>query len=166
MRRGTQAIRRVSNATKRIVAYRYEYKCAKASCRVVLPPTWECDHIVPLWKILREPQIWTKDPNHLSNLQPLCPSCHRKKTLRETLEQERLRRNDQADYSDEESYGEDSLDLDEMLQIQDVTECKREKPIYDHCPACNLRYSPYFTHACQIPKFHAAFDFDPDRANK
>lgn len=176
MKSGAQALRRVSNAVKRIVAYRYEYKCAEPSCRVVLPPTWECDHIVPLWKIVQDPDIWTKDPNHLANLQPLCPSCHRNKTLKETLEQERFRLADRYDAVYEAGYGHDGLSLDEMLQIQEVEEECEEKeaartggrPAYYDCHKCNVRYSPYFTHKCKIPDVQShlsQFAFDPDKTS-
>ena len=84
----TQTIRRVTNTMKRIVAYNYKYKCAR--CKIMLPPTWECDHVVPLWKFVQQTR-YSQDPNDFLNLQPLCPNCHKKKTMRETLEREQIR---------------------------------------------------------------------------
>ena len=89
MSRTTSTIRRVSNTVKRIVAHKYKYKCA--DCAVMLPPMWECDHIVPLWKALRRREKFgtpIQDPNHRSNLQPLCPNRHSAKTQLETIERE------------------------------------------------------------------------------
>ena len=157
----TQELRRVSNTVKRLVAYRYRYKCAEASCRVTLPPTWECDHIIPLWKISADPSVWTLDPNHLTNLQPLCPSCHRTKTLRETLERETRRLSEQ--YSDELAVHTE-LNLDDMLQIQEVCKSKTQHPPYYPCTVCGVKYSPHFKHSCKLAMFHTRFAFDPDAA--
>jgi len=152
----TETIRRVTNTVKRIVAYRYEYRCAAPDCRVVLPPTWECDHIIPLWKIARNPDLIKGDPNQIPNLQPLCPDCHRKKTTREVLEREAINLR--------EMYGEDSgnmLCLDELLKVQTVPE--PETPTFHKCTACNLRYSPHFDHECKMRDFRNRFSFNPDR---
>jgi hypothetical protein len=107
----------------------------------MLPPTWECDHIIPLWKIARNPNLAPNGPNHIHNLQPLCPGCHRTKTLLESFEQ--------ADIP--------GPTLDELLTVPE-----KKKPAYYYCHKCDVRYSPYFTHECQIPDFHKRFAFDPD----
>lgn len=135
----THTLRNVSNQLKRVVAYRYEYKCA--NCRILLPPTWECDHIVPLWKVASQPDLVPGNPNHISNLQPLCPSCHRTKTLLESFEQ---------------------INSSTAPTLDDLLKPPAKKPSYYHCPKCDVRYSPYFTHDCEIPDFHARFAFNPD----
>jgi|SaaInlV_125m_DNA_1040241.scaffolds.fasta_scaffold03207_5 5-methylcytosine-specific restriction endonuclease McrA len=65
-------IRRVSQADKKKVAYQQNYECNL--CHVLLPPTYEIDHITPLFK---------GGGNKLGNLQALCPGCHRNKTENE-----------------------------------------------------------------------------------
>lgn len=65
-------IRRVSQADKKKVAFKQNYKCNL--CHVILPPTYEVDHIIPLFKA---------GGNTLENLQALCPGCHRNKTENE-----------------------------------------------------------------------------------
>ena len=148
MIRSTQSLRRVTNTVKRIVAYRYEYKCA--DCRVLLPPTWECDHIVPLWKIARDPSlVGGKDPNHISNLQPLCRNCHGQKTLRETLELHELDQFENGKSEPLESF-------EDLLEIQNVS---HQKPDFYYCPTCKIKYSPYFEHSCWTPDFHKKFSF-------
>ena len=86
----TVQIRKVTNSIRNIVAYNYDYKCA--GCEIKLPPTWECDHIIPLWKIIQQPNLVKGDPNQLSNLQPLCPNCHRLKTMHENIERDQSSR--------------------------------------------------------------------------
>ena len=66
--------RRVSAGLKKRVAYRQHYICA--SCKKLLPPTYEVDHIKPLF---------LGGNNYESNLQALCPNCHREKTQTESL---------------------------------------------------------------------------------
>ena len=61
--------RKVSNLTKKKVAASQEWKCNK--CNNLFDECYEIDHIICL-----------KDGgnNEISNLQALCPNCHRKKT--------------------------------------------------------------------------------------
>lgn len=66
--------RRVGAGLKKRVAYRQHYVCS--GCKTLLPPTYEVDHIVPLFR---------GGSNHESNLQALCPNCHREKTQLEIL---------------------------------------------------------------------------------
>lgn len=65
-------IRRVSQSDKKKIAFQQNYKCNL--CHVILPPTYEIDHIIPLFK---------GGGNKLENLQALCPGCHRNKTENE-----------------------------------------------------------------------------------
>jgi len=65
-------IRRVSLADKKKIAFQQNYKCNL--CHMILPPTYEIDHIIPLFK---------GGGNKLENLQALCPGCHRNKTENE-----------------------------------------------------------------------------------
>jgi hypothetical protein len=64
--------RLVSLYTKKCVAYIQKYLCA--ICNVLLPPEYEVDHKIPLFK---------GGSNDFSNLQALCPNCHRRKTMHE-----------------------------------------------------------------------------------
>ena len=61
--------RGVSEAQKKVIAYRQQYKCAGCAC--LLPPTYEVDHITPLA---------LGGTNGLGNLQALCSACHVQKT--------------------------------------------------------------------------------------
>tara|TARA_B100000519_G_C14218982_1_gene426523 strand:- start:585 stop:1124 length:540 start_codon:yes stop_codon:yes gene_type:complete len=67
--------KRAYSTTHRIeVAYKTKYKCN--SCDILLPPTFEIDHIVEL-------RDGGKD--EYDNLQALCPNCHSLKTRANTL---------------------------------------------------------------------------------
>lgn len=57
---------------RRQVAHAQDYQCAKCECK--LPPTWETDHVLPIWR---------GGTNAVANLQALCPNCHRYKTTYE-----------------------------------------------------------------------------------
>ena len=61
--------RALGERLKKTVAYRQEYRCA--GCRVLLPPTFEVDHVVPLALGGHE---------GMANLQALCRACHAQKT--------------------------------------------------------------------------------------
>ena len=67
--------KRAYSTTHRIeIAYKTKYKCN--SCDILLPPTFEIDHIVEL-------RDGGKD--EYDNLQALCPNCHSLKTRANTL---------------------------------------------------------------------------------
>ena len=66
--------RSVSETKKRFVASQQNWLCQK--CGEMLPPTYEIDHIVRLDR---------GGTNELTNLAALCPSCHRQKTMLETM---------------------------------------------------------------------------------
>ena len=59
---------------KKRVAYRQKYRCAL--CNILLPPTYQVDHITPLF---------LGGSNHPTNLQALCPNCHADKTQTDFL---------------------------------------------------------------------------------
>ena len=59
----------LTEPTKKRVAYQQRYVCA--GCDVLLPPTYEVDHIIPLA---------LGGTNGLRNLQALCVPCHAQKT--------------------------------------------------------------------------------------
>lgn len=65
-------IRRVSQSDKKKIVFQQNYKCNL--CHMIIPPTYEIDHIIPLFK---------GGGNKLENLQALCPGCHRDKTENE-----------------------------------------------------------------------------------
>ena len=67
--------RSLSAHTKRIVAARAKWTCQ--NCKTLLDETYEIDHIIALHK---------GGADSLDNLQALCSSCHRKKTIREEME--------------------------------------------------------------------------------
>ncbi len=70
--RSTSTIRKVSESMKKQVAASQQWTCA--ACRAMLDATYEIDHIQ---------RLEYGGSNELSNLQALCPNCHRHKTLRE-----------------------------------------------------------------------------------
>ena len=72
--------KRLYSTTHRIeVAYKTKYRCN--SCDVLLPPTFEIDHIVEL-------RDGGKD--EYDNLQALCPNCHSLKTRANTLKRNKV----------------------------------------------------------------------------
>jgi hypothetical protein len=72
--------KRAYSTTHRIeVAYRTKYCCA--SCKMLLPPTFEIDHIIEL-------RDGGKD--EYTNLQALCPNCHSIKTRANTLKKNKV----------------------------------------------------------------------------
>lgn len=68
----------LSEVSKRIIAAGQKYMCVGSVCngRVLLPQTWELDHIYPLH---------LGGTNHINNLQVLCPNCHALKTQQEAM---------------------------------------------------------------------------------
>lgn len=101
------------------VAFGYDYKCAL--CRCTLPPTFQMDHIIPLWhpkwSTLTDrlgTRVAREKANDLSNIQPLCPNCHASKSLCESESYTRLRR----------------------LRVCHARE--------QQCPSCNRTHSKYF----------------------
>lgn len=74
------ANKRFYSTTHRIeIAYRTKYKCN--TCDVLLPPTFEIDHIIEL-------RDGGKD--EYDNLQALCPNCHSLKTRANTLKRNKV----------------------------------------------------------------------------
>ena len=67
-----KVMRNVTEKTKKLVAGGQGWKCAM--CYEVLPPTYEVDHIM---------RLEFGGNNDISNLQALCPNCHRLKTMME-----------------------------------------------------------------------------------
>ena len=66
--------RRLTEAIKKTVAYSQRWTCK--NCRVLLPPTYQVDHVIP-HAVLSD--------DSFGNLQALCPNCHSKKTQREHM---------------------------------------------------------------------------------
>ena len=66
--------RKLRESTKKIIAYNQTYKCA--ICKILLPPSFQCDHIIPH-------AISLDDSNE--NLQALCGTCHSNKSQRENI---------------------------------------------------------------------------------
>lgn len=72
--------KRSYSTTHRIeVAYRTEYRCA--CCDMLLPPTFEIDHIIEL----RDGGL-----DEYTNLQALCPNCHSLKTRANTMKHDKV----------------------------------------------------------------------------
>ena len=69
-------MRKLTETVKKTVAYSQEWRCK--TCEVLLPPSYQIDHIVP-HSILEDDSI--------DNLQALCPTCHANKTQ---IEQPRI----------------------------------------------------------------------------
>lgn len=66
--------RSVSESKKKYIASKQGWKCRE--CTNILPATYEVDHII---------RLQHGGSNEMDNLQALCPSCHRNKTMMETL---------------------------------------------------------------------------------
>jgi 5-methylcytosine-specific restriction endonuclease McrA len=66
--------RSVSESKKKFIAARQGWKCQE--CKNILPATYEVDHIV---------RLQYGGSNEVDNLQALCPSCHKNKTMMENL---------------------------------------------------------------------------------
>lgn len=77
----------------------HSYRCAY--CRNLLPPEVEIDHIIPLsasrWREYDERTAF-RLANHTSNIQPLCPNCHAKKSRKEQSELKFIAKRYQAEY--------------------------------------------------------------------
>ena len=81
-RRGsTKNTRRVSETLKKIIAHQQNYTCA--TCRSMLPPSYQVDHIVPLYVDVNATN--TEYLNSPANLQALCPNCHTMKTQHDSI---------------------------------------------------------------------------------
>jgi len=65
--------RSLTEADKKQVAYNQKWHCN--ICENILPSTFETDHIIPFCITYND---------HVSNLQALCPNCHRQKTRHES----------------------------------------------------------------------------------
>jgi 5-methylcytosine-specific restriction endonuclease McrA len=77
----TKSTRRVSETLKKIVAHNQRYTCAM--CRNMLPPSYQVDHIVPLYT-----DVYGTHSDYLNsaqNLQALCPNCHSVKTQHDLI---------------------------------------------------------------------------------
>jgi 5-methylcytosine-specific restriction protein A len=66
--------RSVSESKKKWIAAKQGWKCRE--CSTILPATYEVDHII---------RLQHGGSNEIDNLQALCPSCHRNKTMMETM---------------------------------------------------------------------------------
>ncbi len=74
-----KSLKRKFSTTHRIeIAYKTKYRCNM--CKILLPPTFEIDHIKELWE-------GGKDEYH--NLQALCPNCHATKTRANILKKDK-----------------------------------------------------------------------------
>lgn len=73
--------RTLSEAHKKIVAAKNEWRCNV--CRCILPPSFQIDHVVPLWQ---------GGDDTIENSQSLCGTCHANKTQRESIERSRILR--------------------------------------------------------------------------
>ena len=73
-----QQKRKYSTSHRIEIAYKSQYKCN--SCKMLLPPTFEVDHIIEL-------QDGGKD--EYNNLQALCPNCHALKTRANVLRRDK-----------------------------------------------------------------------------
>ena len=78
---GVMPKRTLSESHKKIVAANHDWKCN--ACRCVLPPSFQIDHIVPLWK---------GGDDTVENSQSLCGTCHANKTQLESIERARMER--------------------------------------------------------------------------
>ena len=86
IRTSTRTTRRVSESLKKIVAHQQRYSCA--ICRQMLPPSYQVDHIIPLYADVHGTQ--SEYLNSEENLQALCPNCHSVKTQRDLMKYKRV----------------------------------------------------------------------------
>ena len=144
----TAALRKVSQALKRIVAYKQEYRCKK--CEQLLPPCYEVDHIVPIWKFMLEPEKYDFDVNCESNLQALCNNCHSLKTYYEGIDRTEIKGNRsetrKPKFQKRKSYV-------SRAQKESKLKPKQDKPTqslqsFYFCKQCNNSVSIYFDHKC------------------
>jgi len=73
--------KRLTPAQKMRLCYEQEYKCF--TCEILIPPTAQVDHHIPLHK---------GGKNDWENLVALCPDCHSEKTQLEAIEREAKKR--------------------------------------------------------------------------
>jgi 5-methylcytosine-specific restriction endonuclease McrA len=66
--------RKIPELIKKKLIFNQKYKCIK--CCILLPYTYEIDHIVP-YSISKN--------NEINNLQALCPNCHALKTKEDNI---------------------------------------------------------------------------------
>ena len=71
--------RRWGVAVQKIVGARQKWRCA--TCDILLPSSYEVDHVKPLWD--GGPDCFE------TNAQALCPTCHATKTQLESIERRR-----------------------------------------------------------------------------
>jgi hypothetical protein len=64
----------IKDTVKKEISYKQSYKCK--SCSLLLPPTFQIDHIIP-WSLCND--------DSEENLQALCANCHSIKTQREAM---------------------------------------------------------------------------------
>lgn len=83
--------RQLSEPEKKTVAARQQWRCS--ACAVVLPPTYQVDHTVPLW---------AGGEDTVDNCTAMCPNCHAAKTQQEAIARAAARRETAA--SAEEMY--------------------------------------------------------------
>ena len=69
-------VRTWSASILKSVAHRQEWCCKH--CRAMLPPSFQIDHVVPLWA--------GGEDCHETNAEALCPTCHATKTQKENLQ--------------------------------------------------------------------------------
>lgn len=75
-----KSLKRRYSTTHRIeIAYKTKYRCNM--CKLLLPPTFEIDHIKELWEGGRD---------EYDNLQALCPNCHALKTRANVLKKNNI----------------------------------------------------------------------------
>ena len=70
----TSSRRLLSEAVKKQVAYRQQWKCSV--CRELLPPSYQIDHTIPLCDGGADDE---------SNTTAMCPTCHANKTQQEHI---------------------------------------------------------------------------------
>lgn len=70
--------------------YNQLYKCN--TCKCMLPPTYQIDHITP----------WSETMNNsIENLQALCPNCHAVKTVSDTLRLNEIKKKEQKEQKEQ-----------------------------------------------------------------
>jgi 5-methylcytosine-specific restriction endonuclease McrA len=78
----------LSNVQRLILAHSQDYMCVGLVCKskVMLPSSWQSDHIHPLWKGGSNTFIYKNGCIVASNFQIICGTCHNLKTQEEYVE--------------------------------------------------------------------------------
>ena len=127
----------ISAALKRIIAAAQKWRCDE--CDVLLPASFEIDHVVPLH---------LGGSNERDNLVALCGTCHREKTY---IELYNIAENRRKKQEKEEQKRHQTLRKQQEEYLKMITsEPEEGTSSIKFCPLCRKNVSKYFPHECHI----------------